>query len=300
MRRERRRRGRAARRAVDGQRHLAAAERERLQHPGQAEVVVGVEVRDEDLLEVDEADRGAQQLALRPSPQSKSRRSPPRRTNVDAVPRPGRRCARRGAAGKRRPGPRAIVAPVSAGPGLARTDYVGPNGLRGKLSSTARPAARPRDLASVQVVWPAGSARRRREHRRRSAGWRSSRAFVRLHPVGLLEAVRSRGPRQEFQLTARWRPVRTYGRMSCGDMCSLATEHLFARRGPELFVLPARVRSGTAAAPGHRLAPAGPARRPSQVETTAADCLAIGVRCDPVGGRSASGRDRARRPGGRG
>ena len=52
-------------RPVDGQRQLAAAQRERLQHPGQPEEVVGVEVRQEDLVQVDEADVGAQQLALR-------------------------------------------------------------------------------------------------------------------------------------------------------------------------------------------------------------------------------------------
>ena len=54
------------RRPVDGQRQLAAAQREGLQHPRQAEVVVGVEVRDEDLAQLDQAHRGAQQLALRP------------------------------------------------------------------------------------------------------------------------------------------------------------------------------------------------------------------------------------------
>ena len=53
-------------RPVERERHLAPAERERLQHPGQAEEVVGVEVREEDLLEVDEADVRAQQLPLRP------------------------------------------------------------------------------------------------------------------------------------------------------------------------------------------------------------------------------------------
>ena len=39
----------------------AASERERLQHPRQPEVVVGVEVREEDLLQVDQPDR-AQEL----------------------------------------------------------------------------------------------------------------------------------------------------------------------------------------------------------------------------------------------
>ena len=51
-------------RPVDGERHVAHPQRERLEHPWQAEVVVGVEMRDEDLLEVDEADRRAQELAL--------------------------------------------------------------------------------------------------------------------------------------------------------------------------------------------------------------------------------------------
>ena len=53
-----------ARRPVDGQRQLALAQLERLQHPGQAEVVVGVEVREEDLLEIGQPDRRAHQLPL--------------------------------------------------------------------------------------------------------------------------------------------------------------------------------------------------------------------------------------------
>ena len=52
-------------RPVDGERHVAHPQREGLEHSRQAEVVVGVEVGDEDLLEVDEPDRGAQELALR-------------------------------------------------------------------------------------------------------------------------------------------------------------------------------------------------------------------------------------------
>ena len=52
-------------RSVDRQRHLAAAQRERLEHARKAEVVVGVVVREEDLLELDEADVAAQELALR-------------------------------------------------------------------------------------------------------------------------------------------------------------------------------------------------------------------------------------------
>ena len=66
MRRERRRRARGAPAARRRERQLAAAQRERLEHPRQPEVVVGVEVREEDLVEVDEPDRRAQQLALRP------------------------------------------------------------------------------------------------------------------------------------------------------------------------------------------------------------------------------------------
>ena len=53
-------------RPVEHERQLAPAQRERLQHPGHAEEVVGVEVREEDLLQVDEADVRAEELALRP------------------------------------------------------------------------------------------------------------------------------------------------------------------------------------------------------------------------------------------
>ena len=53
------------RRAVYRQRCLAAAQRERLQHPRQPEDVVGVEVREEDRVELGQPDLGAQQLALR-------------------------------------------------------------------------------------------------------------------------------------------------------------------------------------------------------------------------------------------
>ena len=56
-----------AARPVDRQRRLVpATQRERLQHPRQAEEVVGVEVREEDLLQVGQADRRPLQLALRP------------------------------------------------------------------------------------------------------------------------------------------------------------------------------------------------------------------------------------------
>jgi hypothetical protein len=53
-------------RAVHGERHLAAPKRERLQHARQAEVVIGVVVRQKDLGQLDEPDRRAQELALRP------------------------------------------------------------------------------------------------------------------------------------------------------------------------------------------------------------------------------------------
>jgi hypothetical protein len=53
-------------RAVDRERQLAATERERLQHSRQAEVVVGVVVREKDLLELEEPDVAAEKLALRP------------------------------------------------------------------------------------------------------------------------------------------------------------------------------------------------------------------------------------------
>ncbi len=54
-----------ARRAVHREWNLAPPERERLQHPRQAQVVVRVVVRQDDLRQLDEADRGAQELALR-------------------------------------------------------------------------------------------------------------------------------------------------------------------------------------------------------------------------------------------
>ena len=55
-------------RPVDREWRLPSAEGERLQHPGQSEVVIGVVVREEDLVELDEADVAAQQLALRALP----------------------------------------------------------------------------------------------------------------------------------------------------------------------------------------------------------------------------------------
>ncbi len=49
---------------MDDQRHLAPAQGERLEHPGQPEVVIGVVVREEHLGQLDEPDGGAEQLAL--------------------------------------------------------------------------------------------------------------------------------------------------------------------------------------------------------------------------------------------
>jgi putative nucleotidyltransferase with HDIG domain len=53
------------RRAVDGQRKLPAAQGEGLEHPRQAEVVVSVVVRQENLGQLDEPDARAQELSLR-------------------------------------------------------------------------------------------------------------------------------------------------------------------------------------------------------------------------------------------
>ena len=47
-------------RAVDRHRDLAATEPERLQHPRQAEHVIGVEMREEDVLEIDQTYVGAE------------------------------------------------------------------------------------------------------------------------------------------------------------------------------------------------------------------------------------------------
>jgi hypothetical protein len=49
---------------IDRQRLAAFAQRKRLQHPGQPEPVIGVEVRDEHAVQIEQPDR-AQQLALR-------------------------------------------------------------------------------------------------------------------------------------------------------------------------------------------------------------------------------------------
>ena len=52
-------------RPVDRERDLPSTECERLEHPRKPEVVVGVEVRQEDLLELGETDVASQELALR-------------------------------------------------------------------------------------------------------------------------------------------------------------------------------------------------------------------------------------------
>ena len=49
---------------MDDERHLAPAQGKGLEHPRQAEVVVGVVVREEHLWQLDEPDRGPEQLAL--------------------------------------------------------------------------------------------------------------------------------------------------------------------------------------------------------------------------------------------
>jgi hypothetical protein len=53
-------------RAVHRKRRLPTPQRKRLQHPGQAEVVVRVVMGEEDLRQLDQADRRPQELALRP------------------------------------------------------------------------------------------------------------------------------------------------------------------------------------------------------------------------------------------
>ena len=49
---------------MDDQRHPASAQGERLEHPGQPEVVIGVVVREEHLGQLHKPDGGAEQLAL--------------------------------------------------------------------------------------------------------------------------------------------------------------------------------------------------------------------------------------------
>ena len=68
--------------AEDLDRHLAPAEREGLQHSGQPEVVIGVVVREEDLAQVDQPDRGPQQLALRSLAAVEQQAVAPRRTRI--------------------------------------------------------------------------------------------------------------------------------------------------------------------------------------------------------------------------
>ena len=67
---------------VQGQRDFPATERERLQEARQAEEVVGVEVGQEDLLQSTRPTSERSSCRCVPSPQSKSSRSPPRRTSV--------------------------------------------------------------------------------------------------------------------------------------------------------------------------------------------------------------------------
>ena len=52
------------RRAVDRDRHVTAAERKRLQHAGQPEVVIGVVMGQEDLAQLDQPDVRPQELPL--------------------------------------------------------------------------------------------------------------------------------------------------------------------------------------------------------------------------------------------
>ena len=81
--------------AVEGQRQLAAAESERLQHSGQAEEVVGVEVRQKDLAELDQADDRSAEAAA----------ACPRRSRRAASPTPAHeRGGRSAASGRHRAG----------------------------------------------------------------------------------------------------------------------------------------------------------------------------------------------------
>ena len=50
--------------AVEREWHIAPPQRERLEHAGQAEIVIGVEMREQDVLEVDQSDIRAEQLPL--------------------------------------------------------------------------------------------------------------------------------------------------------------------------------------------------------------------------------------------
>ena len=160
-------------RPVDRERHVAVAERERLQHPRQAEVVVAVEVREEDLAQVDEADRRAQQLALRPlaaveeqpvAAAADEQRGGERRA-VGALPEVPRKTTSRSTAADRTHG--------SAGPslaraaGTARTELAGSRGDR--LTAQGRAGAPPAGSSRPRGGSPSGSARSRRARRRCSA-----------------------------------------------------------------------------------------------------------------------------------
>ena len=84
-------------RAEDVERLLAPAQVERLEHPRQAEPVVGVVVRQEDGVEVGEPD-AAQQLALGPlaAVEQQPVAVEPREQGRQAAPGGGHRCARSG------------------------------------------------------------------------------------------------------------------------------------------------------------------------------------------------------------
>ena len=145
-------------RPVDGERHVAHPQRERLEHPGQAEVVVGVEMRDEDVLEVDEADRRAQQLAL-------GSLAAVEEQPVAAAPNEQ---GRGSAPGGRRAGRGAEEDDVEVHAPMVTA--------RSRTAATAAGAARPARSSCRSGDWPAGSARSRSGRPRRSARWRSSRA----------------------------------------------------------------------------------------------------------------------------
>ena len=81
---------------VDRERNLATAQRERLEHARKAEVVVGVVVREEDLLELHEADVTAQELPLRPlrTVEEKAIAAPPHERRAERAPRSRHRARR--------------------------------------------------------------------------------------------------------------------------------------------------------------------------------------------------------------
>ena len=72
--------------AVEGERTLAIAQREGLEHAGEPEPVVGVEVREEDRVDVEQPD-GAHKLALGALPAVEEDLLSPRRTSTAGSPR---------------------------------------------------------------------------------------------------------------------------------------------------------------------------------------------------------------------